>query len=88
MSITIPTWTTGDRIRKAREGVGYSQADLANRLGVGLNTIRRWERDRSPAKRMALVAIALECNVPVEWLEGTDGEAVTIGYTSWLAVAA
>lgn len=64
----VPNWTTGDRLRKARESHGVSVEAMAQRLGVNRRTIARWERDRSVPK-MGVMAYALACDVPVEWLE-------------------
>jgi len=45
--LTIPTWTFGDRIRKAREHAGLTQAELADELGnIHRKTLARWETDQ------------------------------------------
>lgn len=33
-------------LRKARKQIGYSQAELADRMGVTPNTVSRWETGR------------------------------------------
>ena len=39
--------TFGDRLAGAREQAGMTQEQLAERLGVKLSTIRKWEEDLS-----------------------------------------
>lgn len=69
----LPRWTLGDRIRKAREHRGWTQRELASRLGVSLRTISRWERgDHRPSSHL-LVATARETGVPIAWLVDEDG---------------
>jgi transcriptional regulator with XRE-family HTH domain len=38
--------TTGELIRSARNRAGLSQAELAERLGMPVSSIARWETDR------------------------------------------
>jgi transcriptional regulator with XRE-family HTH domain len=35
----------GENLRKAREGLGLTQAQLAEELGIQPNTVARYERD-------------------------------------------
>lgn len=43
---------TGDEIRRARQRAGWSQGELARRLGVAMRTVGNWERgDTSPAQK-------------------------------------
>jgi DNA-binding transcriptional regulator YiaG len=44
---------TGDRISKLRRKLGFSQRQFALRIAVGLQTLRDWERDRTPAPGIA-----------------------------------
>jgi DNA-binding XRE family transcriptional regulator len=41
---------TGDLIRAARERAGYTQAELADALGVSRNTILNWEKHDLPPR--------------------------------------
>lgn len=83
-----PTWTVGDRLRKAREGAGIKVADMADRLGRERNTITRWER-ATHAQMMVIRLYALETGVSASWLAGNDpdapegGEPVTEAVTVW-----
>lgn len=44
---TIPEWTIGDRIRKARRAADMSQAELADAIGVKVANLGNWEADTS-----------------------------------------
>lgn len=74
----IPHFTQGDRLRKARELMGFSASEMAARLDVNRATIARWEHD-AHVPRTALLAYSAVCDVPIEWLE-EGSERVTAGY--------
>ena len=67
---TVPQWTLGDRMRKARETAGLKQTDMAEDLGIGRSSIINYESGRAQPPRPVLVAWALRCAVPYEWLTG------------------
>lgn len=72
---TVPEWTMGDRLRKAREAAGFDQVDLAELIGVSRTTVSNHEvgvGKRGPS-RLLLRAWAHETGVPVWWLEGQPG---------------
>src|SRR5262245_22209983 len=57
--------TFGDRIRKARTHYGMSQAELARRIKVSLNTMNKIELGETPdprASRIKAIALALRVN--------------------------
>ena len=60
--------TFGDRLAAAREAVGFSQDDLAARLGVLGKTIRKWEEDRAEPRANKLQMLAGVLNVSMPWL--------------------
>ncbi|HUF56676.1 MAG TPA: helix-turn-helix transcriptional regulator [Thermohalobaculum sp.] len=60
--------TFGDRLAAAREGQGLSQADLARKLGLKLQTIRNWEDDRAEPRANKLQMVAGFLNVSMVWL--------------------
>jgi transcriptional regulator with XRE-family HTH domain len=71
--LRLPTWTLGDRLRKARELTGLQQKDFADALGVTRNTVGNYESDKTTTpQRTVLRAWASLCEVPYEWLTG-DG---------------
>ena len=60
--------TFGDRLAAAREAQGLSQADLARKLGLKLQTIRNWEDDRAEPRANKLQMVAGFLNVSMVWL--------------------
>lgn len=72
-SSTIPEWTRGDRLRKARSLTGLTTHQFAERVGVSQKTITDAENDRRPTMRKILLnAWAMATGVPVSWLEYGD----------------
>lgn len=86
--LIVPTWTVGERMKKARETAGYSPAQMAELLGVGVRSLHRWESGKAP-KRMTMTAWAYHTSVPLEWLEtGQVDELPTGRYGAMLASGA
>lgn len=50
---------TGNEIRKARQELGFTQVELAERLGVTSNTVARWERDEITPESPQMLRLAL-----------------------------
>jgi transcriptional regulator with XRE-family HTH domain len=69
--------TFGDRVAAAREAAGLSQAQLARRLGVKLQTVASWEADRSEPRANRLQMLAGMLNVSMVWLMTGAGEGVS-----------
>ena len=65
----LPTWTIGDRLRKARESAGISVGGMAETLGVERKTISRWERS-TVVRGQTVLAYAQACDVDPGWLRG------------------
>jgi transcriptional regulator with XRE-family HTH domain len=65
---TIPTWTRGDKLRKARETAGLNQQQLADAIGISRRSVSTYE-SAGTSNRPVLRSWAAECNVPVRWLE-------------------
>lgn len=57
------------RIRAARAYAGLSTAALAERIGLGTQTIKRIEAERRIARRFELWAIAEACGMPRAFFE-------------------
>jgi len=82
-SEVIPDWPVGYRIRRALEATHVEPDTVAERLGVGTNTVWNYMGGRTHPKRMALAVIADLTGVPLWWLEGTDApinDPTTRGY--------
>lgn len=73
---TIPTWTLADRLAKARDHAGVSQAEMADYLGMAQTTISKYEHG-APPRVGTLRLWALRCGVSLDWLAtGTDPKAL------------
>jgi DNA-binding transcriptional regulator YiaG len=48
---------TGAEIKALREAAGLSQQDLAERLGVAVETVSRWENGRLGFRKMSELAL-------------------------------
>lgn len=68
--------TFGDRITAAREAVGLTQEDVAQRLGVRLNTLCNWEEDLAEPRGNKLQMLSGLLNVSLRWLLTGEGDGV------------
>lgn len=77
---TIPQWTLGDRIRRARTHKGLEQADVAKALGVSRSLVSMWERDLSDPRVGQIREIAALTRIPENWFWGStsDGESTSL----------
>ena len=66
--------TLGDRIAAAREAAGLSQKELARRLGVGEETMVRWEDDRAEPRANRLSMLSGMLGVSLRWLLNGEGD--------------
>lgn len=64
-----PEWSMGDRLRKAREVAGMSQAQFASALEISSSTITRAEQE-GEIKKTLLLAWSYQTGVDYEWLRG------------------
>lgn len=61
------------RYRAARAYAGLSQEELAEKLGVDAQTIKRRESGRQEPKTAERIAVATICKVPLEFMENGWG---------------
>lgn len=66
----IPEWTTGDRLRKAREFAGLSQSQMAEQIGISRGSVGHYESGRYTPSRPVFIAWALRTGVELAWLVG------------------
>lgn len=71
--------TFGDRLALARDRQGLTQAQLARRLGLRVQTIRNWECDRSEPRANKLQMLAGFLNVSMVWLMTGEGAGAPSG---------
>ena len=97
----VPQWTVADRLRKAREVAGFSQAELSRETGFSRATIGNAEQAVRPPRRSLLIAVSFATGISLDWLENgetptgpeTDGGEVVRHQgieprTHWLGVCA
>lgn len=58
----------GERIANARAVKGFSQEQLAQRIGVKKSTIANWEEERSKPRGTRLNQVAGVLDVPLGWI--------------------
>ena len=68
----IPEWTLGDRLRKAREHAGLTQAELAHMIGIARSSVVSYESDRTTPSRPVVLSWSMATGVPTEWVLGWD----------------
>lgn len=61
-----------DRIKELRESKGWTQAELARRLGVTRNGVNSWEQGLSSPALASLVDLANLFNVSADYILGID----------------
>ena len=68
--------TFGDRLAAAREVCGLDQKTFAQKLGVGLGTIEKWENDLTEPRANKLQMLSGVLNASIRWLLTGEGEGV------------
>lgn len=71
--------TFGDRVAGAREAIGLNQTQLADRLGIKKDTLKKWEEDRAEPRANKLHTLAGVLNVSMIWLINGTGEGFNKG---------
>ena len=71
---------TADKIKALREKKGWTQAELARRLGITRNGVNSWEQGLSIPSPSCLVDLANVFSVSTDYLLGVDAKA-TINVT-------
>jgi transcriptional regulator with XRE-family HTH domain len=62
--------TLAKNLKKARKRAGFTQAGLADRLGVSQPTYQGWEQAKHQPKLEYIAEIAEICEVRMSWLLG------------------
>lgn len=58
----------GERLKNAREASGLSRDAMANRVGVKLDTVEKWESGKVEPRANRLQTLASLLSVPLLWL--------------------
>lgn len=64
----------GQQICEMRTALGWSQVDLARRLGVAKQTVSNWENDNIQPSIEMLIRVAKTFNVSTDYLLGLSRE--------------
>lgn len=69
---TVPEWTLGDRLRKARRLTGMTQRDFAAAIGEDARAYSQWEADNNRPRHLVEVCQSVEelTGVSAAWLLG------------------
>lgn len=65
----------GDRIREAREALGWQQQELGTRLGILPSAVAHWEAGRRIPDASSIVKLCRSLDVEADWLLGLDATA-------------
>ena len=65
---TIPSWTFGDRMAKARNHAGLTQGEIAERIGIARQSAVNYERDKTRPLEAILRAWLEVTGVDEHWL--------------------
>ncbi len=68
VSGAVPEFDINDRLRKAREVTGLSQAEMAREIGVARTSIVTYETGHKKPGRPVVRAWSFRTGVPYEWL--------------------
>lgn len=71
--------TLGGRIALAREARGWSASQLATRMGISTQTVKKWEADRSEPRANTLATLSGILAVPLVWLLAESEKGVPGG---------
>lgn len=67
---------TADKIKALREAKGWTQADLARKLGITRNGVNSWEQGLSTPSPACLVDLATVFSVSTDYLLGIEHSAI------------
>ena len=63
-----------DRLKALRKALGLKQREVAERLGIEVGGIGKWESGSQPIPATRIYQLCKEYNVRREWLEHGEGE--------------
>ncbi|WP_163834715.1 helix-turn-helix domain-containing protein [Spartinivicinus ruber] len=61
-----------DRIRVSRQALGFSQQEVADKLGVTKSAVGAWEQGRNDPSKLVMKELANILDTPLEWLESDE----------------
>jgi Predicted transcriptional regulators len=72
---SVPEFTIGDYLRKAREHAGLEQAELARDIGISRQTVTNYEKGYVRPRKATVMAWAMRCGVPPTWILSKGAES-------------
>ena len=76
----VMTMTFGEKLKEARKNTGFTQEELAERLGVSRAAVAKWETDKGLPDIDNLKAMAALLDVSIDYLLD-DGEPIDLSVT-------
>jgi transcriptional regulator with XRE-family HTH domain len=73
----VPQWELPDRLRRALRFAGVSRAEIADHLGVSLNTVNNWLGEKTKIRYAFVVLWAQKTGVSLDWL--LDDDTIHLG---------
>lgn len=75
---SVPAFTLGDRLRKARESAHLEMQDLAAQIDIHRQSVARYEQDLAKPKRHVLLSWSMVTGVDLRWIaEGIASDTST-----------
>lgn len=81
----VPEFTLGDRLRRAREACGMTQAELAGTIGISQRSISNYEADVTVPNLLVIRTWASTTQVNLPWLAYGDAGAGDPGPGTWMS---
>jgi transcriptional regulator with XRE-family HTH domain len=75
--------TLGENVRELRRNAGWQRVDLANKSGLGMNTLFRIEYDKTKPRRLTLQLLAKAFGITVAELLQGQGSVVSYRHNKW-----
>ncbi|PPH47077.1 XRE family transcriptional regulator [Rathayibacter sp. AY1C9] len=65
----VPTFELHDRLRKAREEAGLSNAEMAEHLDLSVSALSHYQTGKAVPRRLIVILWALRTGVSHQWLQ-------------------
>lgn len=75
-SYNIKGMEIGERIKKAREKLGFNQSELARRLNIKPQAVQAWEAGKNGPSRKSIQLLSRVLGVSANWLEFGNSDQI------------
>ena len=72
----------GEKIRQERKRNGLTQEELADKIGVSIKTLQRWENEERSPRTKELKSLSEILGTSVEYLMGETTKVIQVGIDS------